>query len=154
MLTKIDLWLGKKLFIPIIIWICQRAKITQYKFNIYAWVIATFSVIYSSELKNATDWVVLVLMSICALFWILQAALIPDMPRNPTGLWFRFFIMTCIVLFDIIPTIAGTPIRNNIIFGPLVLFAEYALTIKTIPPLEAKEKAPSEKLVEAKANSK
>ena len=140
MWEKIDTWVGKTLFVPIIIRICQKTGINQYYFHRICWALAWFIWLYRSDSIFLT-----VLCSFFAMFAIIGLALWPDSPKGVTSMRFlrmMWLVLLCLNLVDpVLHVMFGEGIRvhgSGIITNVSILFAEYAATIKTIPPLEDK----------------
>jgi hypothetical protein len=127
MIARIDTWIGKALFVPIIIRLCQRLGCTQFRFNRVCWFLAALI-----SFKNATDVVGQVAIGLIAVYFCLLAALVEEHKPATSWRWFRLTVV-CLTILDVISRSAhlGTDF--------FVLFAEYAATIRTIPPLSAKE---------------
>ena len=147
MWTKIDTWMGKTLFVPIIIRICQRVKITQNTFASYCWMIAILCLLTDPP-KGISGWIIYGILVVMAAMSIARAALFPEIVSGSSS-GFRFLIVSLGVGLVYIPDIIEKHFAISHVYTIFVLFAEYAKTIKTIPPLEDKKKAT--KAVEAKA---
>lgn len=145
MLRRLDVWLGKTLFHPIIIRICQAAKITQYRFCSYCWLIAFFLILARAP-HTWQGWVV---YTFIALLCVVQIWLIASAPqtvqeraeRRGEGIGWRIFFWICL-LFDLLHYVwPPKPLLSSIIGDVIILFGMYALTITTIPPLEDRKRA-------------
>ncbi|MGH6782681.1 MAG: hypothetical protein ACREB5_11335 [Sphingomonadaceae bacterium] len=133
MFTRIDLWVGKTLFVPPIIKFCQLTRQTQHAVSRLFWFAAMLSGLYWAT--NAVDYLIFGLGSLAMM---LTASLRADYPTRST-LWFRIFALVSLVL-RVALALAGEGV-DGIEFWFLVLVAEYAATIRTIPPLESKQAA-------------
>lgn len=144
---RLDHWLGKTLFVPVIIRICQRAGMTQYRFHRYGLFAAGLYGVGFSE-----GWLAKGLFAFIALIFCLGATLLGDMPEKPSARFWRLLPVFMLVLLAalLVPT-GKVPITTG--FWLLCAFAEYALTIKTIPPLEAKEPKKTRVMATAKAKA-
>lgn len=142
MLRRFDTWLGSKLFVPIIIRICQATGITQLRFFVLTWWVATLWQFY---------WLThgfwgYVFVGVCLLTWTLAAGLNRSLGINDSRYWFRLLV--------IIGTVLDLAIQDkwqSLAFDVMILAAEYALTIKTIPPKQVKEKNTRRSVATAKA---
>lgn len=152
MWTKIDSWIGKTLFVPIIIRICQRLRITQNVFASYAWMIAVMTLLTDTLPHDVGGWIVYGLLVVMAVAMIIRAAMAPEMiSGNSSSFRLLIYMMGIGVVY--IPDIMNHTFGISHLYSIFVLFAEYAKTIKTIPPLEDKKEAKAPKLVKAKAKS-
>jgi hypothetical protein len=147
MFVRFDHWLGKHMFVPIIIRICQRAKITQHRFAAYGWMVALFCLLAETP-HGWFDWIMYGITVLIGMLAIAVTALMPDYPFQSNGVGFRMFVLAQFLLLDLLPLLVfgWHTVHPNTLFAPIVLFAEYAKTITTIPPLEAKEKKRAAKL--------
>jgi hypothetical protein len=155
MIHRFDLWLGKTMFIPIAIRICQRLHISQYALHTYIWLFVFFYAVYRGPHAYGTGlagWLFYGLVVLFAALWTLIAALVPESTRRSTS-WVRhlfvFLMLSDIGFFLPALALAHEPLTSTVIQTVkdwFVVLAEYALTITTIPPLEAKEKKASGKL--------
>lgn len=136
--SRFDHWLGRTLFVPPIIQLCQLTRQTQFAVSRLFWFIAALDGFYHAEtLFSSVLWGG---MSIVMMITASQRA------DHPT-VTFLFFRMLGVVFltFDLIGgAVTGEWAGSE--FWILVLVAEYAATIRTIPPLEgtkATRKAPA-----------
>lgn len=140
MIRRIDLFLGKRVFVPVVIWICQRAGVSQWRFANYARMAAYWLLIWVVR-ESAWGWTLVV--GALAVGETMIAALWPDYERETNGAWWRVLVVA-IMVFDAIAAAFGW-----LAFWLIILAAEYALTIKTIPPRETKE--PKRQAIEVRA---
>lgn len=134
-LRSIDVWLGKTLFHPPIILICQLTRQTQYAVHRALWF---FSACVATATMSRESWVTVAMMWTWTLFNLLNASWQPDRPTKSFGL-FRFVIWA-FLLPDVVAVAVGHhPASRSVAINLLVLFAEYAATIKTIPPRNKRE---------------
>ena len=130
MITSLDTWLGKHLFQPPIILICQLTGISQFAFYRYGWwVVSMWSVVHDA--RHGWSWALLISGPL-ALAFTITAAVTPDKPVDGNQ-WFRCFVLALIPL-DVAMALSGHPSPVAL----AILFAEYALTIRTIPPRETR----------------
>jgi hypothetical protein len=130
LLNRIDHWIGKTLFVPPIIKFCQWTRQSQFAVSRLFWFVAALDGFYRAETVLGS-----VLFGGLSLYMMVTASLRADSPT----LSFAFFrIVTLIFLvFDIIEGLTGEG-WMGVEFWILVLFAEYAATIRTIPPRTTK----------------
>lgn len=133
LLTKIDLWIGKTLFLPPIIKLCQLTRQSQFALSRLFWFVAALDGFYRAETLVSS-----IIFGVMSLIMMVTASLRADMPTT-SMFWFRIMALALLTL-DLLKgaTIgewAGTE------FWLFVLFAEYAATIRTIPPHESKKTA-------------
>lgn len=139
MLREADAWIGKRLFVPPIIRFCQVTGMTQHAFCRYGWMVAGLWLIGFSWYEM--DWVMKAIMITVCVFQIAVAALSRPEGEEPDRYWLRAFLWLS-MLIDVIGVFvigAGEAIDLHDGFTIIALFAEYAATIKTIPPKETKE---------------
>lgn len=131
-MKRLDAWLGKTLFQPPIIALCQRTGITQYAVHRYLWWALFMWILWRDA---DSHWAILVVLVAFALIQTLVAGLAPDFPVE-TRPWFRRILLAIFLITILVAAASGeVPGVGECI---AMLFAEYALTIKTIPPLEDK----------------
>lgn len=133
-LTSIDLWIGKTLFLPPIIKFCQVTRQSQFAVSRLFWFIAALDGFYRSD-----TWFASVMFGGLSLFMMITASLRADMPTR-SSLFFRMLAL----LFLAMDMLRGLTMGEwaGVEFWVFVLIAEYAATIRTIPPLEEKKKSP------------
>lgn len=130
-LTNIDLWIGKTLFVPPIIRLCQLTGQSQFAISRLFWFIAALDGFYRAEALVSS-----VIFGGMSVVMMLTASLRADMPTR-SSVWFRMLALGFLVL-DLLQG-AKTDKWLGTEFWVLVLIAEYAATIQTIPPREAKK---------------
>lgn len=136
--TAIDVWIGRTLFTPLIVRFCQLTRQSQYAVSRLFWFVASLDGFYRAEsLALAVIW------GAMSILMMVSAAMRADDPTR-SFIFFRllavFFLVVDVLEGALIGTWAGCE------FWLLVLVAEYAATIRTIPPRErpdAKAAAPS-----------
>lgn len=130
-LTNIDLWIGRTLFVPPIIRLCQLTGQSQFAMSRLFWFIATLDGFYRAETLVSS-----MVFGGMSIVMMLTASLRADMPTSST-LWFRMLALGFLTL-DLVQGAANGK-WLGIEFWVLVLVAEYAATIRTIPPGEDKK---------------
>ena len=131
-IAELDAWLGKTLFIPPIIKICQMTRQSQFAVSRTIWFFVALD-----QLRIASSLLNQIIAGAFAIVMMLTASLRADMP-SMSMLWFRVLGWIFAIL-DLLAGLLGNQWRGVEIW-PLVLFAEYAATIRTIPPSEADKK--------------
>ena len=126
MLSRIDLWIGKTLFVPLIIKLCHLLRQSQYAIARLFWFAAMLSGLYRAD--HAFDYLVFGLGSF---IMMLTASLRADRPTR-SQLWFRMLAIAALAVR--IATAAAGGSLVGIEFWIFVLIAEYATTIRTLPP--------------------
>jgi len=132
-LTAIDLWIGKNLFLPPIIKLCQLTGQSQFAVSRLFWFIAALDGFYRAETLISS-----VIFGLMSIFMMLTASLRADMPAY-SSLWFRMLALAFLGL-DLLKG-AKTDEWAGTEFWLFVLIAEYAATIRRIPPREIKTAA-------------
>jgi hypothetical protein len=152
MIGAIDRWIGKTLFVPLIIRACQRTGLTQYRFHNYAYLVGSYLLV-AAALAKEPDSAGLVLAF--AVLLTVMYGRNPDYEGYESPFLRRLFIATNILHIIAHVTgrkmlLAGTDWDWSCPVGLLWLAAEYARTIKTIPPLESQKPA-SERTIDVPA---
>jgi hypothetical protein len=147
MLRRLDHWVGKHLFVPPIVRVCQLAKITQYRFIMYARLVAYIALI-SDPPQHWYDWILYIWLTLVTLIYVFGAGLLSDEQMAAVvkkGDHFNTRMLFWFLTFYLLAVQTGIhKTYSPWELAPLfLLFAEYARTIDTIPPLEAKEKKTS-----------
>lgn len=150
MLGSVDRWIGKNLFIPPIVRFCQWSGWSQFAVHNYLYLIGSYMLLAAAIAKGSGGF-----EFVLALAFTWKIGRDPEYPGYESPL-LRFVF---IVIFPI--HVASHVMGKPFLFaGPdwdlscpvslMWLAAEYARTIKTIPPLES-EKPASQQLVEVRA---
>ena len=127
-----DLWIGKTLFVPPIVRFCQLTRQSQFAVSRLFWFVAALDGFYRAESLFSS-----ILFGVLSIFMMVTASLRADMPTR-SSMWFRMFALTFLVLDLIAGAVTGKWAGTE--FWLFVLIAEYAATIRTIPPLDASKK--------------
>jgi hypothetical protein len=132
-IAKIDLWVGKTLFVPPIVKLCQLTRQSQFAVSRLFWFIAALDGFYRAESLFAS-----LLWGGLSIIMMVSAAWRADTPTSS----FRFFRMLALALL-IVDLVQGAATGQwaGAEFWVFVLFAEYAAIIRTIPPKEARKPA-------------
>lgn len=141
-IAAFDAWLGRRVFHPPIIWVCQRARITQWAFYRYAWWIAALWIVGRDDHTSTLQSVWLVIF---ALIRTLSAGLALNRPATSSRL-LRMVFLTFAVL-DALMAARLHRVTASLCTDLLVLLAEYATTIVTIPPRRERQRVTSRKAV-------
>ncbi len=138
---EFDAWIGRTLFVPPIIKFCQFTRQSQYAVSRLLWFFAALDL-----MRIATSLSSLIIAGVFSLFMMLSASLAADF-RAFSMRWFRMMVLAMLV----IDVVSRLPLENwnGVEVWLIVLFAEYAATITTIPPSEDKKRAADPKAREA-----
>jgi len=139
-LSRLDAWLGKTLFHPPIILACQITRQSQYALHRALWFFAACHATYYIR-DDGLVWTIMLWVWTIAL--LISATVMPDRETVSMG-WFRFLIWA-LLLLEIPATVVGGHLRATSVRDVIILFAEYAATIKTIPPRKKREGSASGK---------
>lgn len=123
MLERVDTWVGKTLFVPIIIRACQWLGVSQYRVHRVLWVVAflvAFCFAHSTVYK-------IIIGCVAVLICLDAASPNGDRPAVPQR-WVRLLLLGFLAL-------DAVHIDKHALVNIVALFAEYAATITTIPPL-------------------
>jgi hypothetical protein len=126
--SKIDLWVGKTLFVPPIIKLCQLTRQSQFAVSRLFWFIAALDGFYRADTMLSS-----ILWGGVSVVMMITASQRADHP-TASFMFFRmlgvFFLALDLVRGAVTGQWAGSE------FWFLVLIAEYAATIRTVPPRE------------------
>lgn len=136
MFTEVDNWIGKTLFVPPIIKLCQLTRQSQFAVARLFWFIAALDGFYRADtLFMSIIWAGL------SIYMMISAAGRAD---NPTVsfVFFRLLAIAMLIL-DLMKGVASGE-WAGCEFWVFVLIAEYAATIRTIPPAQTSKSAAGE----------
>lgn len=125
--ATIDHWIGKTLFVPPIVKLCQWTRQSQHAVSRLFWFVAALDGFY-----RADSWVSSVVFGVMSIVMMLTASLRADWPTH-SAMPFRLLGLAFLIL-DVVRGFAGEGWAGTE-FWLFVLVAEYAATIRTIPPL-------------------
>lgn len=133
MFTQIDQWIGKTLFVPPIIRLCQATGQTQFAVARLFWFVAALDGFYHAEtLLGSLIW------GAMSVVMMVTAARRADRPTA------SFMVLRLLALaFLMLDLVKGavTGVWAGVEFWILVLIAEYASIIRTIPPRDVTKPA-------------
>ncbi len=132
-LETIDLWIGKTLFVPPIVRFCQLTRQSQFAVSRLFWFVAALDGFYRADTPFSA-----ILFGVLSIVMMVTASLRADMPTR-SSMWFRMFALAFLVLDVAAGAVTGEWAGTE--FWLFVLVAEYASTIRTIPPREARKAA-------------
>lgn len=141
-MTNIDVWIGKTLFVPPIIRLCQATRQSQYAVSRLFWFITALD-----QLRIATALSTQIIAGLFSLFMMFTATFRADIPAF-SMMWFRMMALILLLLDVFSGVVSGA--WKGVEIWVLVLFAEYAATIDTIPPIEDRKPAKSLRADEAR----
>ena len=131
-LAEVDKWIGKTLFLPPIIKLCQLTRQSQFAVSRLFWFIAALDGFYRAESMFSA-----ILFGVLSIVMMVTASLRADAPTS-SSMWFRMFALVFLALDLLAGAITGKWAGSE--FWLFVLIAEYAATIRTIPPSEVTKK--------------
>lgn len=132
--TKIDHWIGKTLFVPPIIKLCQITRQSQFAISRLFWFIAALDGFYRAEtLFGSLLWGGLSIIMMVSAGWRADTPTISFM-------FFRLLAVSMLILDFLRGLLDGE--WAGIEFWIFVLVAEYAAIIRNIPPKESAEAKP------------
>lgn len=140
-MRRIDKWIGKTIFHPPIISICQRLKVSQYFIHRTSWFAAAL-LIFKSNIENEPTLFSIIFCGLACVIFMLRAALTDDATPSTTTFYFRMFLIIVLPLVILREDVIA------IIGQILMITAEYAATIINIPP--TKNRSKNHKFKEAK----
>jgi hypothetical protein len=131
--TKIDHWVGKTLFVPPIIKLCQLTRQSQFAVSRLFWFIAALDGFYRADTLFGS-----ILWGGLSALMMFSAAQRADSPATS----FMFFRLLAVLML-VIDLVRGAAIGEwaGIEFWVFISVAEYAAIIRTIPPKEAAKSA-------------
>ena len=129
--SSVDRWVGRTLFIPPIIKICQMSGQSQFAICRLFWFIVALD-----QLRIAETLTGQIVAGIFSIIMMLSASLRADMPAYSMR-GFRVIAMVLLALDVFHGAASGDWLGVEI--WALILFAEYAATIRTIPPKEQRK---------------
>lgn len=127
--TEIDHWIGKTLFVPPIIKLCQLTRQSQFAVLRLFWFIAALDGFYRADTLFSS-----VLWGVLSLIMMITASRRADSPAT-SFMFFRLLGIVFLALDLMKGATAGEWAGAE--FWCFVLIAEYAATIRTLPPREA-----------------
>lgn len=127
-LAEIDAWIGKTLFIPPVIKLCQLTRQNQFAVSRMFWFAAALDGLYHADTTLGY-----VIWGGLSIVMMITAARRADSP-TASFMFFRLLAMLLLIL-DLV-TGAATGRWAGLEFWLFVLIAEYAATIRTLPPIK------------------
>ena len=137
-LMEVDVFVAKKVFFPIIIAVCRLTRVTQYGLASYASVLSVLCIVPLIMARGSGASLLgqsLVLAVVATM--LAYHAMHPELMRRPRGFW-RAFAWAMVAL-NILDAFTSKLQLYALLMWVFQLFAEYALMIDTIPPLEAEK---------------
>jgi hypothetical protein len=126
--TEVDHWIGKTLFVPPIIKLCQLTRQSQFAIARLFWFIAALDGFYRAETPFAS-----LIWGGLSIIMMVTAARRADSP-TVSFMAFRLLAVALLALDLLGGIVTGRWAGAE--FWVFVLIAEYAATIRTIPPAE------------------
>ncbi|MGB3738466.1 MAG: hypothetical protein WA948_03845 [Pontixanthobacter sp.] len=131
--ASIDHWIGRTLFVPPIVKLCQITRQSQFAVSRMFWFFAALSGFY-----HASSWFGSILWGCISLFMMFTATQRADDPTR-SMMWFRLLAVAALLLDGAACLTAGD--WAGFEFWCFVVVAEYASTIVTIPPIGKAQRA-------------
>ena len=131
--AKIDHWIGKTLFVPPIVKLCQLTKQSQFAVSRLFWFIAALDGFYRAEtLFGSFLWGGISVVMLVSAGWRADA---------PTSSFMFFRLLALAILVSDMVRGAVTGEWAGFEFWIFVLVAEYAAIIRNIPPRQTVKSA-------------
>lgn len=143
-MKRLDIWLGKTLFHPPIIALCHATRQTQYAIHRAFWF---FAALHATYYAKDDGWVTATIVWLWVIVSFIDAVAVPD--RHATSYGFMRAFYWFFFLIGVIGFITLGDLSSGTVRALMILFAEYAATIKTLPPRRSREKRASGKAVKA-----
>ena len=125
-LAEVDQWVGKNLFVPLIIKFCQLTRQTQFACSRLFWFIAALDGFYRAQTMFSS-----ILWGGTSVIMMFTAARRADAPTQ-SFMVFRLLGIGLLIFGVVAGAVTGKWADTE--FWLFVLIAEYAATIRTIPP--------------------
>jgi hypothetical protein len=132
LLARIDRWIGATLFVPPIVKLCQRTGQTQYAVSRLFWFFAALDGLWRSDTLVSA-----VMFGVMSVFMMLTASLWADWPTR-SSMVFRLLAVAFLAM-DVVQGLAKDE-WAGVEFWIIVLAAEYAASIRTIPTVETRKR--------------
>ena len=129
-LARIDHWIGATLFVPPIVKLCQRTGQSQYAVSRLFWFVAALDGLYRADTLVSA-----LMFGAMSVFMMVTASLRADWPTRSSML-FRLLAVAFLAM-DVVQGAAKGE-WAGVEFWVIVLAAEYAASIRTIPPADTK----------------
>ena len=129
--SKIDRWIGQTLFVPLIVRLCQLTRQSQFAVSRLFWFIAALDGFYRAETLFSS-----ILWGGLSVVMMITASQRADSP-TASFMVFRLLGVAFLTLDLVKGATTGQWAGSE--FWLLVLIAEYAATIRTVPPRETKK---------------
>lgn len=133
--AQVDHWIGRTLFFPPIVKMCQLTRQSQFAVSRLFWFVAALDGFYRAETLFGS-----ILWGGISAFMMVSAAWRADSPTHSFML-FRLLAVTMFVSEMVRGVVTGE--RAGVEFWVFVLIAEYAAIIRTIPPRQTVKPAAS-----------
>jgi hypothetical protein len=131
LIERMDHWIGRTLFVPPIVKLCQLTRQSQFAVSRLFWFVAALDGFYRADTLFAS-----VLFGAMSVLMMITASLRADMPTR-SSMWFRMLALLFLAMDVAAGAVTGKWAGTE--FWLFVLIAEYAASIRTIPPLAEKK---------------
>ena len=129
----IDNWIGRTLFVPPIVKLCQLTRQSQFAVSRLFWFIAALDGFYQADSLFSS-----ILFGVLSAVMMVTASVRADMPTR-SSMWVRMLTLAFLGMDLVEGAVTGK--WAGFEFWLFVLVAEYAASIRTIPPRENKKSA-------------
>lgn len=146
MIRRLDQWIGRRLFHPPIIWLCQRTGMSQFAVARYGWMLAAWTLVMRISFEGVGDWIFSALIVLVTVLETWRAAVMPNAPtRRSDGLRIIILLFAAFDIGSLVVISAryGFPgFHWGHAWDLFALTADCAKTIRTIPPRETRTRRP------------
>lgn len=143
MISKLDGWLARRTFWPIIIKVCQEVGCTKWAFGrtcSFLWCCGFILTV------KTWDWFTIALVALVAIAETISLGALKDFPYSGSGvwrsLWWGIFIIECLGLTVGLDGAQWLRVASVL----AMLFSVYAAALPTVPPKRRKERKASRKV--------
>ena len=154
MLTSFDQWIGAKIMQPTIIRFCQFTGLSQFAVARYGWMIAAWTLVMRISFEGWGNWIYSLLAILLSLRETYLAAMHAEQPAAANDLMRRLILL--FTAFDVCTLVMATYMRGSPglnwshAWDFFALVAEYAKTIRTIPPRRTEQSTPRVRAADAR----
>jgi hypothetical protein len=134
-LSEIDAKIGKHVFHPPVILLCQYTNQSQYAIYRSGWFLWAMWNLYT--LPSGTPWFLTTFLFVAAFIFMAALAVRPDKPLT-SNIFIRV-AWVILLLDEVVGLVAMDNTWQHLVGPTIVVFSEYAATIKTIPPRPKKQ---------------
>lgn len=140
MLNRIDVFMGARVFLPLIIWWCRLIGISNYRLANYLSWIAGLLILYGLGRNGAEHGWTLFGIILAVMFTTFMVATRPESPSVAGPQWLRM-VFYALALSEVVALFFGNSLHIDDIALLMFPAADYARMIDRIPPKRKKRKA-------------